>query len=98
MQNIAAHECNSYETRLEPGLVHGHSFACEWCVWGVLVLAVCAHRKQGVPQGSVLGLAQTPERRGGIQVWKNNSQRAANSQKQYRHKEPLAILQWKQLN
>lgn len=31
---------------------------------------------------------------GGIlQVWKNNSQRAANSQKQYDHKETLATLQ-----
>lgn len=31
----------------------------------VLMLAACAHRKRGVPQGFVLGLAQTPERGGG---------------------------------
>lgn len=98
---VAAHDRNSYETRLE------HSAAHDWRVRLVLELAVCARRKQGAPQGSVLSPAQTPERglgRGvggegeGIRVWKNNSQRVANSQKQYSHKKTLASLQWKQLN
>lgn len=56
LQNVAAHDRNSYETRLE------HCAAHDWCVWLVLELAVCARRKQGAPQGSVLSPAQTPER------------------------------------
>lgn len=74
-----------------------HVCVYDWCVWRVTVLAVCVHRKRGAPQGSVFGLAQAPggeQREGGsLQVWKNNSQRHANSQKQYSHKEILATFQ-----
>lgn len=45
-----------------------HVCVCDWCVRRVPVLTVCVHRKRGVPQGSVLGLAQTSG------VW-GNSQR-----------------------
>lgn len=62
LQNVAAHDRNSYETRLE------HSSAHDWCVWLVLELAACACRKQGAPQSSVLSPAQTPERGLGLGV------------------------------
>lgn len=56
VQNVAAHDRNSYETQLEHGAAH------DWCVWLVLKLAVCTRRKQGAPLGSVPSPAQTPER------------------------------------